>query len=171
MRDVAPADDYSADIIKVKDEISAIDSDSDEAPSLFSSLHAELARLRKLQAEAKPAKVEPRIDGDRTIGDVWESMDAPARRRWLLSRKGSGWLPGQDKASVKVFPRDETGGWPVIVDIGDYTDLVVSLGGPDYSASLADAVEVIRAEVAELERKHGFRINPDGSHTELNEVK
>ena len=127
VRDVAPADDYSADIIRVKDEISAIDSDSDEAPARFSSLHAELARLRKLQAEAKPPKVEPRKDGDRTIGDVWQSLDTPAKRRWLLSRKGSGWLAGETKASVKVFPRDETGGWPTVIDLGEYSDMIGSL--------------------------------------------
>lgn len=127
VRDVAPVDDYSSDIMRVKDEIGEIDSESDDAPALFSSLHAELARLRKLQAEAKPPKVEPRKDGDRTIGDVWQSLDTAGKRRWLLSRRGSEWFPEQTKARVKVFPRTEDGQWPTDIDLGKVTDTIGSL--------------------------------------------
>ena len=126
MNDISLADDYSADIQKVKDEISEIDHDADGAPALYSSLHAELARLRKLQAEAKPAKVEPRHDG-KTIGEVWQSLDTTGKRRWLLSRRGSEWLPNQTTAKVTVHPRNEDGYWHAVIDLGQYTDMVASL--------------------------------------------
>jgi hypothetical protein len=127
--DAVPVDEYADDIDRVRDEIRELaqDPESDGFMEQTAAKHAELARLRKLQAEAKSPKAEPRKDGDKTIGDVWQSLDTDAKRRWLLARKGSEWLPGQTKASVKVFPRTDDGQWPTVIDLGEYTDSIGSL--------------------------------------------
>ena len=94
---VTPGNDYSEEIAQIKKDITELDVESVTYDSDLTRFRAEIARLRELdRTEAKASKTEVKPDG-RTIGEVWESLDTAARRKWLLARKGSNWLPGQDK--------------------------------------------------------------------------
>ncbi len=124
---VTPGDDYSNEIDRVLRDLKEIDPEDDAQEAERPKLRAELKRLRKLQSESKPKPSEPKEDG-KTVGEVWESLDTAGRRQWLLARRGSHWIPGQDKARVQVGARDpERGEWSVDIDLGAYTDWAYSL--------------------------------------------
>jgi len=125
---VTPGNDHSEEIAQIKKDVTELDVESDTYDSDLARFRVEIARLRELdRTEAKAAKTEVNPDG-RTIGEVWESLGTAARRQWLLARNGSGWLPGQDKVRVKVGPRDpELGIWPIDIDLGEFTDSILSL--------------------------------------------
>jgi len=114
---VTPGDDYSNEIDQVLRDLREIDPEDDAQEAERPRLRAELKRLRVLQSESKPKPSKPRHDG-RAIGEVWESLDAAGRRQWLLARK----------ARVQVNARDaELGIWVTDIDLGEYTDSILSL--------------------------------------------
>lgn len=125
---VTPGNDHSEEIAQIKKDVTELDVESATYDSDLARFRAEIARLRELdRTGAKASEAEIKPDG-RTVGKVWKSLDTAARRQWLLARKGSGWLPGQDKVRVQVGPRDpELGIWPIDVDLGEYTDSILSL--------------------------------------------
>lgn len=124
-----PADDHSNEIAQIKQDIRELDPEatSYDYDAELAKRRSEIARLRELdRSEAKPLKRDINPDG-KTVGEVWESLDTVGRRRWLLARKGSNWLPGQDRVRVQVTSRDrELGTWVTDIDLGEYTDAAYS---------------------------------------------
>ena len=126
---VTPGNDHSEEIAHIKKDIAELNVESATYDSDLARLRAEIARLREIdRTEAKASKTDVKPDG-RTIGGVWESLDTASRRQWLLARKGSNWLPGQDRVRVQVNGRrdPELGIWPIDIDLGEYTDSILSL--------------------------------------------
>lgn len=126
-----PFDDHSNEIAQIKRDISELDPEATtyDYDAELAKRRAEIARLRELdRTEAKPLKRDINPDG-KSVAKVWESLDTAGRRQWLLARKGSNWLPGQDRVRVQVVgPRDpELGIWPTDIDLGEYTDATYSL--------------------------------------------
>lgn len=126
--DFSVGEDYSEDIAHVKRDMAELDPEADDYLTVIAEKKAELTRLLALQSERKPAKVERLPDG-KTVGEVWQSLDTAGKRRWLLARRGSEWWPAETVAKVRAFPRDDNDKehWPLVIDIGGYTDQVASL--------------------------------------------
>jgi hypothetical protein len=116
-----PADDHSNEIAQIKQYISELDPEATayDYDAELAKRRAEIARLRELdRTEAKAAKREVKLDGNKTCGEVWESLDTASRRQWLLARN----------ARVQVTARDaELGIWTTAIDLGEYTDALFSL--------------------------------------------
>ena len=86
---VTPGETYAADVQLVREEIAALDPESDGYDADLAALRAELKRLRSLPS--KPPKVERKPDTNpdgtvRTIDQHWQSMDTAGRRAWLMGR-------------------------------------------------------------------------------------
>jgi hypothetical protein len=123
-----PPDDHSNEVQQIKREISELHPEATtyDYDTELAKRRAEIARLRELdRTEDKPLKKVPQEDG-KTVGEVWKPLDTTGRRRWLLARKGSNMLPGQDRVRVQVKAR-EMGVWVTDVDLGEYTDAAYSL--------------------------------------------
>jgi site-specific DNA recombinase len=154
---VIPGDDHSYEIDEVKQEISALDPERDDYDSELARLRGQLREFRAMPS--KPAKVERKESG-RTIGQVWQSLDEAGRRRYLR-KQGRPYSVSRD-----------ADGEPVVVGVpdvatfqgGELFQAVSDLSGPEYPAAW---IEAAQAEIAKLEREHGFRINPDGSRTPI----
>jgi site-specific DNA recombinase len=118
---VKPGDSYGEEIKQIKKEIAALDPESDDWGKRTAELRAEIAELRS--RPRKKAEIITKRDG-RSVSEVWESLDTTEQRRnWLLARRGSNWLPGQDKAKVQVLGRDsETDALITNIDLGEYTE-------------------------------------------------
>jgi DNA invertase Pin-like site-specific DNA recombinase len=158
--EVTPGDDWAEEIDQVKHDISDLDPEADEYDTRLRTLRDELKRLRSLPS--RPAKTERNPDG-KTIGEFWESQDTAGKRQHLLG-EGARYTPAilpDGHVFVVIGPSIDT------LQGGELYDSITSLGGPDYVAGYIGIAKAMQAEVAELERQHGFRINPDGSRTDL----
>lgn len=124
---VKPGDTYGEEINLIKKEIASLaySVEEDGYDARLASLREEIRHLRSLPR--KPAEITEGPDG-RKVGDVWESLDTTGRRQWLLARRGSNWLPGQEHVKVQVFGRDpETGTLITDIDLGEVTESIESL--------------------------------------------
>jgi hypothetical protein len=160
---VSPGDNHSDEIDQIRQEIRDLDPETDEYDTRLAELRQELANLRSLPSA--PRKVEYKPSG-KTIGEVWQSLDTAGKRRFLQD-SGVKFHVSRDadrNVSVVIGPDVNT------LEGGELYSGIVALGGPDYLAVSKGTAEAMQAEVAELERQHGLRINPDGSRTELSEA-
>jgi DNA invertase Pin-like site-specific DNA recombinase len=154
---VTAGDDHSDEIDQIRLEIRDLDPEADDYDTRLSELRGELANLRSLPST--PRKVEYKPSG-KTIGEVWQSLDTAGKRRFLQDAGVRFHVSrGADREVSVVIGPD-----PATFEGGDLYRLISALGGRDYPATFKAVAE---AEIAELERQHGFRINPDGSRTEL----
>jgi len=115
--DVTPGDDWANEIDQVRQDIRELDPEADNYDAQLSTLRSELARLRSLPV--KPAKVERKPDG-KTIGEVWQSLDIPGKRKFLLD------------SGAKVHAEREADGYMSVV-IGPDGDTLE--GGELFSAA------------------------------------
>jgi len=160
---VSPGDNHSDEIDQIRQEIRDLDPETDEYDTRLAELRQELANLRSLPSA--PRQVEYKPFG-KTIGEVWQSLDTAGKRRFLQD-SGVKFHVSRDadrNVSVVIGPDVNT------LDGGELYSGIVALGGPDYRAVYKGTAEAMQTEVAELERQHGLRINPDGSRTELSEA-
>ena len=124
-----------------------------------------LEEYKRLKSLPKTRKVEQKSSG-KTIEQEWNSRDTAGKRRFLQD-DGVKFRVRRDAdrhVSVMPFYDDDT------LTKGALFSRIAALGGPDYAEVYKVAAEGMLAEVAELEHQHGFRINPDGSHTEISET-
>lgn len=124
---VIPGDTYGEEINAIKGEIRALDPEDDDYITRATTLQDEIKLLRNLPR--KPAEIIRKADG-RSAAQVWESLgdDVAAKRAWLLARKGSNWLPEQDRVRIQVLGRDPETRKPILdIDLGEFTDSLLSL--------------------------------------------
>jgi DNA invertase Pin-like site-specific DNA recombinase len=125
IKTVVPGDTYGDEIHAIKKEIAALDPEDEDWGKRTTALRAEIAELRGHKRKAP--KVIKKKDTP-SVGQVWESLTPAERRLWLLARRGSDWLPGQDKAKVQCLGRDAETGLPImVIDLGEYTETAKSL--------------------------------------------
>src|SRR5262249_1498612 len=116
---VKPGDTYGEEINLIKKEIAALDPEDEGWESHVAALRTAIARLRNLPR--KKAEVTQKADG--SVADAWGRLNVAGKRQWLLARRGSEWLPGQERAKVQALGRDpETGLLILDIDIGEFTE-------------------------------------------------
>jgi site-specific DNA recombinase len=121
--EVTPGDDWAEEIDRVRQDIRELDPETDDYDTQLRILREELKRLRSLPT--KPAKVVRKPEG-RTIGVVWQSLDAAGRRKQLLT-DGARYTPQlfpDGHVSVVGGPDPETS------DGGGLYEQIESLVGP-----------------------------------------
>lgn len=122
---VMPGDTYGDEIKQLKKEINALDPEDDDWTAKTSALREEIRQLRDKPRKAPKIVTAP---DDRSVGEVWESLDTTGQRRWLLARRGSNWLLGQDRARVQCLGRSpEDGTLITVIDLGEFTESLESL--------------------------------------------
>jgi len=127
---IIPGDTYGEEIKQLKKEQARLD--PNENPDHFKKwleIRDEILRLRGLPRKAPT--ITTKSDG-RSVAEVWQSLDTAGRRKWLLARRPSGWLPGESTGhtgvKVQVFGRDpDTGILVVDIDLGECTESMESL--------------------------------------------
>ena len=119
---ITPGDDHAYEIDEVKQEISLLDPEHGSYDSELARLRDKLRELRALPS--KPAKVERKPSG-RTIGQVWQPLDAAGKRRYL------------QKEGARYFVKRDADGEPSVV-IGPDPDTFE--GGPEYYGRIAALV-------------------------------
>jgi DNA invertase Pin-like site-specific DNA recombinase len=77
---VTPGDDHGDEINQIRQEIRDLDPEANDYDGRLAELRDELKNLRS--QPAAPRKVEYKPSG-KTIGEVWESLDAAGKRRFL----------------------------------------------------------------------------------------
>ena len=162
---IIPGKNHFDEIARLRQDRNELDDLADDYDQRHAELTAEIRRLTKLDQEHPQPNTVGWDENGKTIAQLWESLDTAARRDWL---KENGW-------KVTAIKDDEMPeGFSLVIDAGwmagkSSYDQIKSLGGPDFREEYKAAAEAMLAEVAELERKHGFRVNPDGSRTPLTE--
>jgi hypothetical protein len=127
---VVPGDTHGDEINVIKQEMRALTEKADEIPDevfmrQMTVLRDEITRLRNLPP--KPVQITEQPDG-KSVAEVWGSLDIAGKRKWLLARRGSNWLPGQESVRVQVLGRDPETGIPITdIDLGEFTDSLLSL--------------------------------------------
>jgi site-specific DNA recombinase len=161
-KNVTAGKSYARDIAAIERKIRALDLDDEEQRVALMAERARLIGLAKNGTKADQTDYQPT---GQTVADYWPTLDAAAKRLFLLVNKlrVSARREADKSLSVVIGPD------PATMEGGEYFSVIASLGGPDYGEVLATATEGMLAEVAGYERQHGFRINPDGTHTPLND--
>jgi DNA invertase Pin-like site-specific DNA recombinase len=122
---VKPGDTYGEEIRLIKKEIAAADPEDEGWQAHVDGLRAEIERLRNLPR--KEAEVIHSASGE-SVAVVWDRLTPAEKRQWLLARRGSEWLPGQERAKVQALGRDpETGLLILDIDIGEFTESLIAL--------------------------------------------
>jgi hypothetical protein len=127
---VTAGDDHSGEIDQIRQEIRDLDPEADDYDARLAELRGELADLRSLPAS--PRKVEYKPSG-KTIREVWESLDAAGKRRFLQDA-GVKFHVSRDadrEVSVVIGPD------PAAFEGRDLHRLISALGGPDYPTTYA----------------------------------
>jgi hypothetical protein len=126
---VKPGDTYGEEIARIKEEIAALDPEDPDWMQQATKLQEQIKAYRLLPR--KPAEITTKGDG-KSVVDVWRSLDDAGKRRWLLSRRPANWLQDQSQgslgAAIQVSGKDpETGAWITDIDLGEFTDTLLSL--------------------------------------------
>ena len=161
---VIPGKNHFDDIARLRQDRSELDDIAEDYEERHAEMTAEIRRLTKLDKEHPEPNRTGWVKNGITISQHWDSLGTAGRRDWL---KENGW-------SITAIKNDELpNGFSLIIDAGwmagksSFEDAIKSLGGPDYGEVYKTAADAMLAEVADYERQYGFRINPDGSRTNL----
>jgi DNA invertase Pin-like site-specific DNA recombinase len=136
---VTPGDDHGHEIDQIREEIRDLDPEANDYDSRLAELRDELKNLRTLPST--PRKIERKPSG-KTIGELWQSLDAGGKRRFLQNDGAKFHVSRDADRNVHVV----IGPDPVTLEGGELYRSIVSLGGPDYPATYTAAAEAMRAE-------------------------
>ena len=77
---VTAGDNHSDEIDQVRQEIRDLDPEARDYDTRLSELREELKNLRSLPSSPRKIKQKP---SDKTIGELWQSLDTAGKRRFL----------------------------------------------------------------------------------------